>query len=316
MNVISDAFKKAGGKIPSGGQVSGAAGSLAKVLLVVGGLAATGYGVSKSVITIQPGHVGIVYNRIGGLNDKTVCNEGINFIIPWFQRPIIFELRTRPNTINSQSGSKDLQMVQVSLRVLVKPDPNNLPHIYRFLGEDYLEKVLPSIVNETSKAVIAQYNASELLTKRDFVSRQIKEELVKRASFFKIIVEDVSITHLTFSSEYTAAVEAKQVAQQDAERAKYVVDKAIQEKKKIIIKAEGEAKSAELIGKAIQNNPAFIQLRRIETARDIATIIASSNNKVYLNADTLQLNQLGVLTEAKSFKGADAPAAVPSKSYF
>ena len=142
----------------------------------------------------------------------------------------------------------DLQMVQISLRVLYKPDPLALPEIYRQLGVDYAERVLPSIVNETTKAVVAQYNASELLTKRDVVSRQIRDSLVKRAADFKILLDDVSITHLAFSQEYTAAVEAKQVAQQDSERAKYIVDKAMQEKLAIIIRAEGEAKSAELIG--------------------------------------------------------------------
>lgn len=114
---------------------------------------------------------------------------------------------------------------------------------------DYDERVLPSIVNEITKAVVAQYNASELLTKRDEVSRQIREKLLKRAADFCIIVDDVSITHLAFSKEYTAAVEAKQVAQQDAERAKYIVERAIQEKRRIVIRAEGEAQSAELIGK-------------------------------------------------------------------
>ncbi len=107
---------------------------------------------------------------------------------------------------------------------------------------------MPSIVNETTKAVVAQYNAAELLTKRDAVSRQIRESLVKRSSDFHILLDDVSITHLAFSQEYTAAVEAKQVAQQDAERAKYIVEKALQEKRAIVIRAEGEAKSAELIG--------------------------------------------------------------------
>ena len=88
-----------------------------------------------------------------------------------------------------------------------------------------------------------------MLTKRDFVSKQILDTLVKRAGDFNIIVEDVSIVHLAFSKEYTAAVEAKQVAQQDAGRARYVVDKAHQQKKQIVIKAEGEAQSATLIGK-------------------------------------------------------------------
>lgn len=187
----------------------------------------------------------------------------------------------------------DLQMVQISLRVLFKPDQNELPFIYRRLGKDFDARVLPSIVNEVTKAVVAQYNASELLTKRNAVSAQIRDMLTARSRDFHILLDDVAITHLAFSKEYTAAVEAKQVAQQESERAKYIVDRAIQEKKSIIIKAQGEAQAAQLIGNAIQKNPAFIQLRKIETAREIANTIVNSNSKVYLNADTLMINTLG-----------------------
>jgi prohibitin 2 len=169
---------------------------------------------------------------------------------------------------------------------------------------DYEERVLPSIVNEVTKAVVAQYNASELLTKREVVSAQIRNMLVKRAGDFNILLDDVSITSLAFSTAYSAAVEAKQVAQQDSERAKYVVDRAIQEKRTIVIRAEGEAKSAMLIGAAIRDNPAFIQLRRIEAAREIAATVVSSSNKVYLNADSLLLNSLGDTTFAEEQKSA------------
>ncbi len=86
------------------------------------------------------------------------------------------------------------------------------------------------------------------MTKRNVVSKQIRDLLTQRSAEFNILLDDVAITHLAFSREYTAAVEAKQVAQQDAERAKYIVDRAIQEKKSIIIKAQGEAQAAQLIG--------------------------------------------------------------------
>ena len=79
-------------------------------------------------------------------------------------------------------------------------------------------------------------------------------------------------------------------AQQDAERAKYIVIGAAQEKKTIITKARGEAESAELIGTAVKKNPGFMKLRRIDAAREIADIVAASGNKVYLNADSLLLN--------------------------
>jgi prohibitin 2 len=113
---------------------------------------------------------------------------------------------------------------------------------------DYEARVLPSIVNEVTKAVVAQYNAAELLTKRDIVSTQIRTMLIKRADEFNILLDDVSITNLAFSVAYSAAVEQKQVAQQESERAKYIVERAIQEKRTIVIRAEGEAKSARLIG--------------------------------------------------------------------
>jgi hypothetical protein len=62
------------------------------------------------------------------------------------------------------------------------------------------------------------------------VSRLVREHLTQRALVFNIVLDDVSITHVAFSSEFTHAVEAKQVAQQTALRAAFLVDQAIQEK--------------------------------------------------------------------------------------
>ena len=79
------------------------------------------------------------------------------------------------------------------------------------LGTNYDERILPSIMNESAKAIVARYNANELLTKRDQVSREVSIDLQKRAAKFNVILDDVAITHLSFSPEYARAVEAKQV---------------------------------------------------------------------------------------------------------
>lgn len=85
----------------------------------------------------------------------------------------------------------------------------------------------------------------------------------------------------------------RRAAQQEAERARFVVEKAKQEKRSIVIRAQGEAASAEMIGRSISDKPGFVELRRIDAARDIAQIVSRSSNRVYLNADSLLLNLLG-----------------------
>lgn len=84
------------------------------------------------------------------------------------QRAIIYDVRIKPRTISTTTGSKDLQMVTLSLRVLSRPDVAKLAEVYRKLGQDYDERVLPSIGNEVLKATVANYDAAELIVRLSF----------------------------------------------------------------------------------------------------------------------------------------------------
>lgn len=243
----------------------------------------TGVGLlNASLYTVDGGHRAVLFDRFRGVLDTTV-GEGTHFLIPGLQKPYVFEIRTKPRSISTITGTKDLQMVNISLRILSRPKEDSLPDIFQRLGLDYDERVLPSIGNEVLKAVVAQFNADQLLTDRPAVSALVRETLMRRAKDFNILLDDVAITHLSYGPEFSRAVEQKQVAQQEAERSKFVVAKAEQERRAAVVRAEGESEAAKLISLATAAaGLGLIELRRIEAAKEIASTLSRSSNVVYL----------------------------------
>jgi len=265
------------------------------------GLARAGLGLgsllfvpSAFLYDVDGGERAVMLNMFSGIDSK-VRGEGTHFRVPWLMRPIIYNVRVRPRLIQTTTGTKDLQTVTIHCRMLFKPEIDGLPAIHNKYGPDYDERVLPSIANEVIKATVAHYNAEQLLTQREHVSSEIREGVVQRAQQFSILMDDVSITHLTYGKEFARAIEEKQVAEQDAEKQKFIVQRSEQERQATIIRSEGEAEAAKMISEALrEHGTGLIEVRRIDAARDIAEQLSNNPNVMYIpGSQRMLLNVAG-----------------------
>lgn len=243
----------------------------------------------NSVYRVNAGERAVKFNVLTGLSNKHFM-EGYHLKIPFIEKEIVYYCRARTFDIACSTPNRDLQMVELKARAIYKPDADAIDQIYKRLGSDYVQKVLTSTMNECIRGVIAQYNAQQLYSQRELVSDMIKKNLQERCRPFHIQIDDLSLMDMHFSRFFEQAVEEKQIAQQSAERAKFTVEKAIQEKKSSIIKAEADAQSIALIGEQIKRNPAYLQIQRIETAKNISAILATAKNRVMLPSETLMVN--------------------------
>lgn len=107
--------------------------------------------ISQSIYDVRGGSRAVIFDRLSGVKEG-VINEGTHFLVPWLQKSIIFDVRTKPRNIATTTGSKDLQMVSLTLRVLHRPEVQALPKIYQvgFLTSPRMRMVCGKVVATSS----------------------------------------------------------------------------------------------------------------------------------------------------------------------
>lgn len=219
-----------------------------------------------SIRFVQAGERGVLLRW--GAVQTTILNEGFHIVNPISDSIVPINIKVQKNEIKTEAASSDLQIVTTTIATNFHLDPAKVNNIYQNIGLNYLDTVIIPSVEESVKSSTSQYTASELLTKRQEVKIAINENLKERLLKYDIIIDDVSITNLDFSSEFNQAIEKKQIAQQEAERAEYVRQKAEIEKQTKILEAQGEAESQKLQATTLTPDV----LKKLEIEKDLKAI--------------------------------------------
>ncbi|MBI4375838.1 MAG: prohibitin family protein [Elusimicrobia bacterium] len=219
---------------------------------------------ANSLVVIAAGHRGIVFNRLSGIRQKSL-GEGFNFVMPLIEQVYQMEVRVQKDSYDAEAASKDLQMVHAKVALNYHPDPEAVPRVFQEVGTQYSERVIQPAIQEAVKATTARFTAEELVTKREEVKRLIRELVDKQISPFNIRVNELYITDFDFSRQYTEAIEAKQIAEQQALKAKRDLDRIRIEAEQKVATARAEADSLRMQKEAI--TPQLIQLRQVETQK-------------------------------------------------
>ena len=265
-----------------------------RLIMAGSAFGAAGLALSFCTFTVDGGEKALMFNALKGGVGERVYGEGIHFRIPRIYEPIVMSVRMTPHVIESKTSAKDLQLINITVRILERPDVEFLSKLYIDQTIKYADRVLPNLTTEIIKQVVARYNPEQLITQREKVSIEIKQGLVAKAKQFNIIIDDVAIIHIEFSREFREAIEAKQVSQQMAERAKFIVQKSEEEKKLAIIRAEAESESARIFNESIEKHGrAFLELKRLEAAREIVENLSRSKNVTYLPSSSAGNSQGG-----------------------
>jgi len=248
----------------------------------------------RSFHTVSAGHVGVVY-QFGGIVGQT--DSGFVTVAPW-QNVKPANVQVQRYTFDKlDSFSQETQNVFLSATLNYQVNPKDIQQLYRSVGPDYFSKLVPNRVNQFFKDETVNFAATEIAPNRDLIRAHVLKRLKTELAPFSIQVDDLLIDDISFSPEFTSAIEDKQIATQEAKAAQNRVAKAEAEAQQRVAAAEGDAKAtiARAKGAAEANRlkratltPLLVQQNAIDKLDpNVQVILLPSNSNLLLPGSIL-----------------------------
>jgi len=211
-------------------------------------------------VKIDAGHRGVLMN-FGAVQDN-VLGEGLHLIVPVMQKVYSMNVQVQKTQTEAKAASADIQDTNSTIALNYHIEPEKANWVYQHIGTQYKDRIIDPAVQEVVKSVTAKYTATDLITKREQVSSDMKEQLKERLIRDGITVDGFAIVDFSFSKQFSDAIEAKQTAEQLALKAQRDLDRIKIEKQQKITQAQAEAEALRLQRQNISRD--LIRLRQVE----------------------------------------------------
>jgi prohibitin 2 len=241
--------------------------------------------IANPLLTVGAGQRAVLFSLRGGTLSRQL-GEGTHLIVPFLQRAILYDVRTQTYTMSEVNWegevrgddslpalTSDGQVVNVEISVRFHPDADRIYRLHQRVGSDYANKIIRPEIRSQTRIAIAEFPVDDVYSsKRELVEQRIGDRLSKSLADKDIVVDEVLLRNIRFSPAFASAIEQKQIAQQNAQRMQYVLQKAQLEKQQKILEAQGDARSIQLRGHAIAQSARLVQY---EYARKIAPNVSA-----------------------------------------
>ena len=313
---------------------------------------------NAGLVLVQPQEVGVVFRQTGSGESALLepLQPGLSWVVPFIDQVIIYDVSQQSVTMAggaveegySQQGpegafsavraiSSDGQVIFVDATVIFRLDSTDINEIHRNWRNTYIDGFIVPQVRSQVRNVVSEYGAEEIYSGgRAQMEQQINEDLTGTLAEEGIIMRDVLIRNIEFSPQFTDAIEQKQIAEQDAQRAVFRVQQAEQEAEQVrveaqgqadavviaaegdaestVIRAEADAEALDLINQIIAQNPDLIQWQYInELGENVRLIIIPNNSPFLFDMEQLVEEAGGEAVTGPVPTPAPTPAPTPTE---
>lgn len=302
---------------------------------------------SAGLVFVQPEQRGVVISAVAPKGYReTPLQPGLNWIIPYFENvefyPIFRQTYTmsiaplegqREGDDSVSARTSDGQEVLVDASVLYSIEPNDVIQVHIDWQDRYTDDLVRPLARGVIRDAVSQYRVEEVYSlKRDELSNQITEDLTKKMQENGLRLSDFVLRNITFSPEYAASVEQKQIAEQQAQQAAFVVQQRRQEAEQarqvaqgqadaVVINAEGraearlieanaEAQALDLLAAALLDKPELLTYQYINQISPNIRVMLLPSDSPYL----LPLPSVDELVGPPSQLPTPVPTPLPSPS--